>query len=207
MRPATTCAAIRSRPTRWRWRYETMERVNENVRVLIERLSGIGYRFAAKAPHQPPGRKTWKQIQELERLAGPLPFSLRAFYDVVGAVDFIGRHRTLIPSESTVAPDPLVVYGVQDALEEADSMDDDEREGVTIAPDDLHKENVSGGDAYTIALPDGRADGMVLNERHNLRFVDYLRLCCHFGGFPGYEGVDRGVPAELDQLRAGLVEF
>jgi len=86
-------------------------------------------------------------------------------------------------------------------------MDDDDRDGVTIAPDDLHKENVSGGDPYLIALPDGRADAIVLNARHNLPFVDYLRLCCRLGGFPGYDGVDRGVQAELDQLRAGLVEF
>ena len=100
-----------------------------------------------------------------------------------------------------------MVYGVDDALQEVESMDEDEAGEITIAPDDLHKENVSGGDAYTIAVPDRRADVIVLNERHDLLFVDYLRLCCRLGGFPGYDGVDRDVPAELDRLRAGLLEF
>jgi hypothetical protein len=187
--------------------YETMERVNENVHRLVERLAGLGYCFSAKTPHQPPAKRTWKQLQQLERLVGPLPLSLRAFYDVVGAVDLSGRHGTLTPRDSSIAPDPLVVYGVDDALQEAESLDDDEGGEITIAPDDLHKENVSGGDPYTLAVPDGRADAIVLNERHGLPFVDYLRLCCRLGGFPGYDGVDRGVPEELDRLRAGLLEF
>jgi hypothetical protein len=187
--------------------YETMTRVETNVRLLVERLTALGYRFSAKSPLQPPDRKTWKQIQRLERMVGSLPLSLRAFYDVVGAVDFLGRHPGLTPRGSSIAPDALLVYGVDDALQEAESMDDDEREEITIAPDDLHKDNVSGGDAYAIGIPDPRADGLVLNERHDLLFVDYLRLCFRFGGFPGYEGVDRAVPAEIDQLRAGVVEF
>ena len=195
--------------------YETMERVHENVRLLVERLGALGYRFSSNPPHQPPDKKTWKQLQQLERLVGPLPLSLRAFYDVVGGVNLVGRHPNLIPRNSwwtrkrsaSIPPDPLVVYGVGDALQEAESMDDEEREEITIAPDDLHKENVSGGDAYAIAIPDARADAILLNERHDLLFVDYLRLCCNFGGFPGYDGVDRGLPAELDHLRAGLLEF
>jgi hypothetical protein len=70
-----------------------------------------------------------------------------------------------------------------------------------------HKENTSGGDPYTVVVPDQRSDGALLDERHNLFFVDYLRLCFRYGGFPGYEGIDGGVPEELDQLRTGLVEF
>jgi hypothetical protein len=41
----------------------------------------------------------------------------------------------------------------------------------------------------------------------NLFFVDYLRLCFRFGGFPGYEGIDRGIPAEIATLSEGLLEF
>ncbi len=198
--------------------YETMQRVESNIRTLIDRLSRLGYRFATSPPHRPPGRR-WREIQQLEGLAGALPLSLRAFYDVVGSVDFVAKRRSwwawgstarsanLMAPDSSVAPDPLVVYGVEDALAECESMDDDERSAVTIAPDDLHKENVSGGDPYTMAVPDPQADGKLLDERHDLLFVDYLRLCFRYGGFPGYEGIDRGVPVELDQLRAGLVEF
>jgi len=187
--------------------YETMQRVEANTHTLIDRLSRLGYRFATPPPHRPRGRRTWRQIQQLERLVGALPLSLRAFYDVVGAVDLIGRHQSITAPDNSVAPDPLVVFGVEDALAESESMDDEERGAITIAPDDLHKANTSGGDPYTVAVPDQRADGVLLDERHHLLFVDYLRLCFRYGGFPGYEGIDRGVPQELDQLRSGLLEF
>ena len=55
-------------------------------------------------------------------------------------------------------------------------------------------------------VPDLRADGELLNERHGLFFVDYLRLCFRFGGFPGYEG-KTDVPADLATLSAGLISF
>jgi hypothetical protein len=85
-------------------------------------------------------------------------------------------------------------------------MEDDERY-VLIAPDDLHKAGASGGEAYGISVPDPRADGELLFERHGLLFVDYLRLVFRFGGFPGYEGIDAGVPAEIESLRQGLLAF
>ena len=110
--------------------------------------------------------------------------------------------------EDPGAPDPLVVYGLDDGIVEFDE-DDEEGEtpsAVTIAPDELHKTNTSGGDAYAMAIPDRRADGELLHERHSLLFVDYLRLCFEYGGFPGYEGRS-GAPAELHELKAGLIAF
>ncbi len=104
-----------------------MTRVDQNVRTLVQRLKALGYRFQFE-PHTPPNAKTWKAIQKFEKLAGPLPLSLRAFYDVVGAVDFMGSHPALAPIESSVAPDPLVIYGVDDALAELDTQDPDEDE-------------------------------------------------------------------------------
>jgi hypothetical protein len=71
----------------------------------------------------------------------------------------------------------------------------------------LHKSNTSGGDPYQIAVPDLSADATLLNERHELRFVEYLRLVFRFGGFPGYDGVDSAVPPELTHLCDGLIRF
>jgi len=56
-------------------------------------------------------------------------------------------------------------------------------------------------------VPDLRADGELLNERHQLLFVEYLRLCFRFGGFPGFDGIGRSVPPEIDALREGLLAF
>jgi hypothetical protein len=57
-----------------------------------------------------------------------------------------------------------------------------------------------------MAVPDLRADGEILNERHRLLFVDYLRLCFRYGGFPGYEGASP-IPSEIETLREGLLPF
>jgi hypothetical protein len=188
--------------------FETMQRVASNVRTLVERLRGMGYRFATPAAaHVFPTAKTIKQIVRLEKTFGPLPLSLRAFYEVVGAVDFIGHHPSIAPASGSTCPDPIVVYGVEDAIAELDGSDEEETSAIAIAPDDLHKANTSGDDPYEIAVPDLRADGEVQNERHRLLFVDYLRLCFRFGGFPGYEGQDRDVPPELEMLQSGLIAF
>lgn len=58
-----------------------------------------------------------------------------------------------------------------------------------------------------MAVPDLRADGELLNERHRLFFVDYLRLYFRFGRFPGYEGIDRGIPAEIATLSEELLHL
>ena len=255
--------------------YETMRRVQANVRTLVERLTAMHYTFGmpdgpldvaiggpegvtrmdldqlvrrvmgagktpsipglpnladmmAKArdliaaqgkgkqetrersrPHTPPPPDIHNQIVRFERDHAVLPLSLRTFYEVVGEVNLIGSHPTLAPADHAIAPDPLVVYALDEGALAYDE-DEDEEEGrpsaITIAPDDLHKANTSGGDAYEMAIPDLRADGELLNERHQLFFVDYLRLCFRFGGFPGYDGAAE-VPQEISALKAGLLEF
>jgi hypothetical protein len=157
--------------------------------------------------HEPPPADTGKLLARLEKKVGALPLSLRAFYEVVGSVDFIGSHPSLAPPQGSVCPDPLVIFPLEDALaylEEMDGDDDDVR--LMLAPDDIHKAGASGGEPYEMAAPDARADGELLNERHELPFVDYLRLAFRFGGFPGYEGHDP-LPPEIEALRAGLLDF
>ena len=57
---------------------------------------------------------------------------------------------------------------------------------------------------YTVTLPNAGLDAIVDNEPHGWRFVDYLRICFEWGGFPGY--ADRSVPAPqvLASLKEGL---
>jgi hypothetical protein len=62
-----------------------------------------------------------------------------------------------------------------------------------LAPDAYHKANISGGAAYAIELPFHGADPIFANfrnENHSLPFVDYLRLCFRYGGFPRLEGLE-----------------
>jgi hypothetical protein len=81
-----------------------------------------------------------------------------------------------------------------------------DQQALAIAPDDLHKANTSGGEPYEIAVPDLCADGKLLNERHDLYFIEYLRLVFRFGGFPGYDGVDP-LPTELALLGQSVIDF
>ena len=76
-----------------------------------------------------------------------------------------------------------------------------------LAPDDLHKDNVSGGDPYGLELPNPSADFPLMYERHNSLFVPYLRLAIlRWGGFPGLEG--RAIQfAPLESLTAELIMF
>ena len=171
--------------------YEIMQRVDTNVRTLVDRLGATD-----TTAHVPPDASVRKAIADFEKSGGVMPLSLRAFYEVVGEVNLIDTYPGL---------DPLVVYGFDEGLAEFDG-DEDAPSAITIAPDDIHKAGESGGDAYEIAVPDLRADGELLNERHRLFFVDYLRLCFRFGGFPGYEG-KADVPPALSTLSAGFVAF
>ena len=137
------------------------------------------------APPVRPSTSSRSDCSELEEQVGPLPLSLAAFWQEVGSVDFVGRHR-----DWPAGRDPLVVYPPEGALSELEMLEEDDsgKFEACLAPDDLHKDNISGGDAYAIGLPDPCSDSMVLNERHGLLFVPYLRLAIlRWGGFPGLD--------------------
>ncbi|MFD4637409.1 hypothetical protein ACFWN2_08855 [Lentzea sp. NPDC058436] len=70
-----------------------------------------------------------------------------------------------------------------------------------LAPDRLHKENVSGGGPYGIVLPDGRADGLFRWEETTIPFVSYLNWAFQNGGFPmaGEEDGAREITNRLAQ--------
>jgi hypothetical protein len=58
-----------------------------------------------------------------------------------------------------------------------------------LAPDRLHKENVSGGPPYGVVLPDGCVDGLFMGET-TMPFVSYLNWVFRNGGFPCSTGSD-----------------
>jgi hypothetical protein len=172
-------------------------RLRESTKRRREQRQPADYEIRA---HIPPGPNAGEHLKELEKLAGPVPLSLRAFYEIVGEVDLIGYHET-ISSEA----DPLVVFSVEAMLRCSEEIAEEGR--IAIAPDHFHKADISGGAPYEIALPDARADAELLNEPHCLFFVDYLRLVFRHGGFPGYAGKDLDVPTEIAVLAKDLQRF
>jgi hypothetical protein len=179
----------------------------------------------------PPGKKTPQLLAQLERTTGgPLPLSLRAWYEQVGGVSLMGSHSVLNavdfsnrgvlrqfeslgarpaaphpPVGEEYAPDPLVIFPLEELLDQlSDREGDDEDElQLVISPDDLHKANVSG-DAYYITLPDARAD-FKFDDWHNTTFVNYLRVTFQWGGFPGWERSKNPPRREIAELSEGLL--
>jgi len=199
---------------------ETMKRARKNIARIIGRLEKLGYKFHRSDEYYVrPARDIKRRISQFESLAGPLPISLRAWYETVGSVCLMGDYPGLavyhkhIAGQENVCSDPLVVdpfeysaeyeFGVwQDECEEGEA--DPTYFPFGIPPDLLHKSNYSGSGAYEIAVPSLAADARVTSEGLESFFVEYLRRSFQWGGFPGWEG-EESVPKELiSHLSAGL---
>lgn len=200
---------------------ETMQRVRYNAEILVQRLKEMEYDWSHYPDGEPlspfgpplgqPAPDVDEQIALLEERAGAVPLSLRFFWKVVGHLDFMGS----LPGYLNIDDwDPLVVYPPEAALTEledweywAEENTDKQPEflfAVPIAPDDLHKNNTSGGSPYEIVLPNPGADAVLENELRNTTFVNYLRISFRWGGFPNFETTDPAPPF-MTQLTAGLL--
>lgn len=193
----------------------TMRRARHNIETLIPRLEAVGYHlgydwlaedersFAIGQPpaFAPPQSDAPTRLVELEALAGPIPLSLRAWYETVGAVNLVGTAPQGWRLDERA--DPLYVYPIEDVLAEyaewnaahttweldktLDKSYDPGPFRVPIAPDYYLKYRISGGMWYHIVLPNPAVDAVLEAERHAARFVTYLRLCFRWGGLPGLD--------------------
>jgi hypothetical protein len=126
-------------------------------------------------------------MRRIEGITGAaLPISLRAFWEAVGGINFVWDY------ESGKAPD----LGVDLPMDEMDPLCvdapevethvfeewEEQRSGIDpeladplnldLAPDYLHKVNISGGGPYGIELPFLGVDPVFANEALELPFVD-----------------------------------
>ena len=77
---------------------------------------------------------------------------------------------------------------------------------IPLAPDEWHKYNISGCGGYEIAVPNPSADARLLTESHRTTFVNYLRICLRWGGFPKLEQLATE-PAQVSGLAALTRDF
>lgn len=205
---------------------EIMRRVRSNVEILLSRLHTLGFLFRKggfwedlSAEHQeqlkrdfptfqPSTRETREQVAALERLVGPLPLSLKCFYEEVGSVNLIGLFPANERSYGCVL-DPLCIESVNVALQVVTGLQEDFWEAplLMLAGDCYHKYGYSGTGAYSIRLPCRAIDAPFLDEPHNTTFVNYLRICMQWGGFPGLEQECHLSANELTYLTQGLQTF
>lgn len=179
---------------------EMARRARHNVEVIVERLTRDGYRFHANddaqtplVPHIPPTPAAADHAAWLQERFGPVPLTLLSWVRIVGDVWLVGTHPDWPLSASA---DPLVIqvegsHYPDSSLRfhyehEWEHWRDDPDAGpfqLTLAPDRYHKDNVSGGGPYGMAVPDAHADGLFVAETM-MPFVQYLNWVFLRGGFP-----------------------
>lgn len=203
-------------------------RARQNVETLAKRLTEAG--FAARSNddariprpmHLPPGPGALPLTAWLEGRFGPLPRTVRAWIREVGDVWLVGDHPAWPTSD---AADPLVVEfefgGVTedprgfyldeheawlDEVEDRDPDDEAEPFQLPIAPDRLHKADISGGAPLGVLLAGPCADATLRTEHGDVGFVTYLNAAFAAGGF-----LDTSVsaPAGLrEDLARGLLRL
>ncbi|MBM0206795.1 hypothetical protein JNW90_30140 [Micromonospora sp. STR1s_5] len=179
---------------------EMARRARSNIETVIARLRDQGYRFhendddqTPTEPYAPPGPEAEEHLRWLEERLGPLPMALSSWIRIVGDVWLVGTHPQW---SSSAAADPLVLEVAGSRHEGSDIheyfaeaieawREDDQGESfvLPVAPDYLHKDNVSGGGPYGILLPDACADAHFIGEV-GMPFVSYLNWVFQHGGFP-----------------------
>ena len=176
---------------------EIMNRVNSNVERLRASLINSGASIGSKGVPS-----TENDIEYLTKECGPLPLVMEIFYRKVGSIDITPNNNynygnvTLekLDGVSLLALDPLQIYSLSDLRWSVDEYKNSKSANpflLYLSPDFLHKQDISGGLPYSIALPPStpqdRIDPVVQGERHSLTFVNYLRYCFKWAGFPGFD--------------------
>jgi hypothetical protein len=176
---------------------ETMKRVAHNADLLAQRLAARGWKSLTGELRTKPDPENAELVQRAEEyLKGPIPISLKSFWNIVGGIDFVWDYHVgdcpdlLIPLRHEDM-DPLCIYPaefLEFAIDEWDEQPPEEEwYSLDLAPDALHKANISGGDPYSVIVPFGGLDPLLNSDSTAVTFVDYLRLAFKYGGFPPLE--------------------
>lgn len=172
---------------------ERIAGIGVQLAALRGRLLRLGYQFREPELVLPgPATDVEDVISQIESEAGRVPEALKCFYRRIGSVNFLGAHPEWGGCEY---PDALVVDPISVALGELDNLRNDREEYLAanevfrlpIAPDAFHKEDVSGGMWYNVAIPSEGDDPALADEPHETTFLNYLEIAIRWGGFPGLE--------------------
>ncbi len=179
---------------------ETMRRVRRNLEALIPMLAQHGYRYNAPTLDPPgavlcsPTPADLEALDEFERTHGPLPISVRAYFEIVGAVDLSQDYEQLIQwpdREGGVAftelemlgeYGPLVVEPFSSLLKYLHGKKAAFK--IPLIPDEAGKAFYSG-DYYYMTLPCADADAPI-SDAGSEYFVEHLRNTLRHAGFHGY---------------------
>ena len=162
---------------------EAMRRARRNIEQLILRWEARGHKFgyhwagaraASDVKAAPPllGKPTAADLELLdqyERERGAIPVALRAFYEVIGAVNFVGTVAKGWPNHEIL--DPLQVEAFSAQLPALLSAQTDE---VVICPDMLLKYFIAGVGPFTVKLPSQCFDPVLRFQGGDLTIEDRI---------------------------------
>jgi hypothetical protein len=205
-----------------------MRRVAQNADLITERLKAVGWQALSAEYHDLrtlPKSSDLEVLARIEEISGaPVPPTLLAFWRVVGGINWVRDYKASVaqpnlgfdlpPEEHDVlcvyAPDSST-YFFEEWLDEKEQHEQDLLHPlrIVLAPDDLHKANISGDGPYCIEVPFLGADPLVADERHGLPFLDYLRVAFRWAGFPGLDRhwARRDVQDFVTRFGKGLIPF
>jgi hypothetical protein len=183
---------------------ETFSRVASNLKIIFDEFNNLGYvfktefQFNFERPLLKPLPDTDSLLYKLDEAVmdfGKIPYSLKVFYQIVGACNFSWDYEKK-PDLFWHCADPIQICSLDDVLSEVSNDDWKEylnevlEDGTSqppyleLASDYLHKDNISGGLVYSIELTKEPAiDSRFLNEPNATTFINYLRICMENCGF------------------------
>lgn len=181
---------------------ETFQRVSCNLEIIYSELKAINYLFRTKfdsnyqRPLIKPLADTEKLLTKLDSVVLPfgfVPLSLKMFYRIVGSCNFTWDYET---NEEYIwrFADPIQIISLDDIISEVtdenliiDLQENYEEDGfisLQLSPDYFHKDNTSGGPAYSLKVTEKQSvDSEFLYEEHDTTFINYLRICFENCGF------------------------
>lgn len=178
---------------------DRVDAIGKRLQIISQRLIQRGFEFDHPDEVLPgPESDAAQSIKRIETEVGPLPLSLKLFWLRVGSVNFCGHHPEWdleSNCDSGGYRDPVMVYPPSVAVAELEDflLDKEERLRcnfpyvVPIAPDLLHKADVSGEMWYNISVPAVTDDPPLNDEWHKTTFLNYLEIAVKWAGFPGLE--------------------
>ena len=177
-----------------------IHRVKFNLQYIYQALQQYGFEFSDFAEHP---KQTQPLIFEPNDITQPLftleakyteygffPLTILEFYKHIRQVDF----RGFFPNRKCQAfLDAFMMVPIHQLIEQDGYHDD---YGVYLSPEAGFKENVSSNGLYGIELTTnqqidsrflGFFDDPAVEKQEEILFIDYLRLCFKWAGFPGLE--------------------
>ena len=190
---------------------ETFERVAYNLDIIYAELKNIKYLFKTdfeynfQRPLVKPLPYTEILLQKLEDAVRPfgfVPLSLKMFYRIVGACNF-GWNYDVSEDNIWQYADPIQIGILDDIVAEVidesylteltECFEKDGFVSLQLAADYFHKDNTSGGPAYSLKLTEiPSIDAEFLNEEHDTTFINYLRICFDNSGFSRIANPENG---------------